>query len=169
MAQTIRKYIIEGSLFFATLIVWLKAFHYLEVNNSDLLTYLLNTIFSESLLFAILTLSIILSNIACLYFKTILEPVNFIASLKSLKIKEINIKKLVLAKEALFLIALAVLFYFSYNNIIYFNDYSLIVFCLILIFYIPLSTALTIKKQLEKNKLTLTEFKIYRKNKNDSK
>ena len=160
--MTLKRYLTEGFLFFASFIGIIKVFHYLERSNTELLNTLLSYASLCNVLIA-LFISVIIAQALCIYFKEILESAKFMDKVKSTKTNKIDIKKLVKSKYLVLLIVLAVIFYFTYDELINYNDYSMLALFSLLIIYIPVSTILTINCQLKKNQLTLKQLIANRK------
>lgn len=164
-----KKTIIELFLFFISFGVTIKLLKMLESLTNKSFEELSNSILHNFYLSVLLLISIITSIIICKYFKKILEPVSFMnkESLKSKNSNNLNFKKIITKKEGLFLIVLALFFYFTYDNVLTLNDYSQKALFIVLIAYIPLSTILTVKQKLKEKNITLKEFKIKKEELND--
>lgn len=160
MVSQVRKIIIELLIFLALLVLTIKGFYYTESVYSSAFYGLTQTYLSKGVLFILLLVSMLTSAIICSYFKPIMKRTGFIKKLLNDKTDSLDLKKLISKKEGLFLLALAVVFYFTYDNITNLNSYSQQAFFLVLTIYNPVSTILTIRDRLKEENLTIAEFKL---------
>lgn len=159
MAKQIRQIFIELLVFLALLVACIKGFYYAEAVYGNQFYALTQTYLSKGVLFVLLLASMLISAIICSYFKPIMTKSGLIKNLLNDKTGSLDLKKLISKKESLFLAVLALLFYFTYENITHLNDYSEQAFFLVLTVYNPISTVLTIKRNLKDKNLTFKEFK----------
>lgn len=159
MIKQIRQVFIELLVFLALLILTIKGFYYAEDVYGSAFYGLTQTYLSKGVLFVLLLVSMLASAMACSYFKPIVQKTSLIKNLLNEKTGSLDLKKLISKKEGLFLAVLAIVFYITYDNITHLNDYSEQAFFLVLTIYNPISTLLTIKRNLKRNNLTFKDFK----------